>query len=261
MRLLILSTAMVLMSFIVACSSSPTGRKQLILYSDSQMNEMGVASFAQLKQETPPSKEAKYVNYVQCISRPMLIAAGEKPEKWEIQVFNDETPNAFALPGRKVGVHTGMIKLAQTPDQLAAVIGHEIGHVQARHGAERVSMNIAAGVGQQLSAIALQQNQMGQLATAAIGLTTQFGVLLPYSRKHESEADYIGLKIMAKAGFAPQESVKLWQVMAQLAGGQKPPEFMSTHPSDSTRIKELSKAMPSALAIYKPEARPNCKKP
>lgn len=258
MRLLSFSLLFLL---ITACASSPTGRHQLILFSDSQMNDMGAASFSQMQQQTPPSSDAKAVSYVQCISDALLVAAGEKPSKWEVKVFNDDTPNAFALPGNKIGVHTGMIKLAQTPDQLAAVIGHEIGHVQARHGAERVSMNAVTQTGQQLGAAILQGSETGQLTMAALGLGAQFGVLLPYSRKHESEADFIGLQLMAKAGFEPQESVKLWQVMAQYAGGQAPPEFMSTHPSDKTRIKELSDAMPKAMALYRPNLRPSCKKP
>src|SRR5690606_15446664 len=152
-------------------------------------------------------------------SNALLQVAGEKPDRWEVQVFNDETPNAFALPGNKIGVHTGMIKLATTADQLAAVIGHEIGHVQARHGAERVSMNVLAESGQQLTAIAMQDNENAQIALAAIGLGAQFGVILPYSRTHESEADYIGLELMAKAGFKPEEAVALWQNMAKAGGG------------------------------------------
>lgn len=247
--------------FISACSVSPTGRKQLILFPESQMNEMGVASFTELKQQNPPSQDKKMNDYVMCITLPLLAAAGEKASRWEVSVFNDDTPNAFALPGNKIGVHTGMIKLAQTPDQLAAVIGHEIGHVQAKHGAERVSMNVVTQTGQQLTEATLQNSQAGQLALAAIGMGAQFGLILPYSRKHESEADYIGLELMAKAGFNPEHSIQLWQVMAQYAGGNAPPEFMSTHPSDQTRIKQLSAAMPKALALYQPQNRPNCIKP
>lgn len=250
----------ILLAGLTACSSSPTGRHQLILFSDSQMNEMGVASFDQLKEDSPPSSDAKAMAYVQCLSTALLKAAGEKPGKWEVQVFNDDSPNAFALPGNKIGVHTGMIKLAATPDQLAAVIGHEIGHVQARHGAERVSMSTVAQTGQQLAAIGLQDNENAPLLMAAIGIGAQYGVLLPYSRTHESEADYIGLELMAKAGFDPQQSVALWQNMAQASGGSTP-EFLSTHPSDKTRIKQLSAAMPRALAVYQPQNNPGCVKP
>src|SRR5690554_1074986 len=246
---------------ISACSSSPTGRQQLILFPDSQMNEMGAASFTQIKQQTPPSTETAALRYVHCISDALLLAAGENPSHWEVQVFDDESPNAFALPGRKIGVHTGMFTVATNADQLAAVIGHEIGHVQARHGAERVSMNVLAETGQQLTAGVLQNNEAGQLTMAALGLATQFGVLLPYSRKHESEADYIGLELMAKAGFDPQQSVALWQNMARAAQGSAPPEFMSTHPSSDTRIRLLSEAMPKAQSLYQPNRKPDCIKP
>lgn len=251
---------LVLFLFISACSSSPTGRQQFILFPDSQMNEMGAASFSQIKQQTPPSKETATLRYVHCISDALLVAAGENPSQWEVQVFDDPTPNAFALPGRKIGVHTGMFSVAATPDQLAAVIGHEIGHVQARHGAERVSMNVLAESGQQLTAAVLQNSEAGQLTMAALGVATQFGVLLPYSRKHESEADYIGLELMAKAGFNPQQSVVLWQNMASAAQGSAPPEFMSTHPSSDTRIRLLSDAMPKAQSLYQPSRNPGCKK-
>jgi predicted Zn-dependent protease len=232
-----------------ACTSSPTGRNQLILIGESQMAQMGMASFAQMKEKSPPVKDAKSTAYVSCISNALLKAAGENPAAWEVQVFNDKSPNAFALPGKKIGVHTGMFTVAQTPAQLAAVIGHEIGHVQARHGAERVSLNMATQVGQQAAAVGLQDNKDGQLIMAAIGMGSQIGIMLPYSRTHESEADYIGLRLMAKAGFDPQESVQLWVNMSK-ANGSKPPEFMSTHPSGQTRIKKLSGNMPEANAIY-----------
>lgn len=247
-----------------ACQSSPTGRNQIILVSDNEMNRLGVASFAQMKQKTPPSSDIPSSEYVQCLSTPLLKAAGEAPNKWEVRVFEDPSPNAFALPGNKIGVHTGMIKLAQTPDQLAAVIGHEIGHVQARHGAERVSIGMASQAVQQIATIAVDGKEYGPAALAAIGLGAQYGVVLPYSRTHESEADYIGLKIMAKAGFNPEEAISLWRNMGK-AAGTRPPEFLSTHPSSQTRIQQLSAAMTEAKELYDVALRNKqitiCKKP
>ena len=234
---------------LVACTTSPTGRNQFIVVPDAQMNQMGVASFAEMKQKTPPSTDKKFLAYVNCISTALLKATGENPDDWEVQVFNDDSPNAFALPGKKIGVHTGMIKLAENQGQLAAVIGHEIGHVQARHGAERVSMNVSSQVVQQVAAIGLAENENSQAIMMALGLGAQYGVLLPYSRTHESEADYLGLIIMAHAGFDPVQSVELWKNMAK-SGGAKPPEFMSTHPSDKTRINELSTNMSRANKLY-----------
>lgn len=244
-----------------ACQTSPTGRSQIILIPDTEMSKLGAASFTQMKQQGTVVSQHPTLDYVKCLSEPLLIAAGENPNQWEIQVFEDDSPNAFALPGNKIGVHTGMIKLAQTPAQLAAVIGHEIGHVQAKHGAERVSLNMASQAAQQVAAIAVDGKEYGATAMAAIGLGAQYGVLLPYSRTHESEADYIGLKIMAKAGFNPEEAINLWKVMAQ-AGGQKPPEFMSTHPSNETRIKALSARLNEALKLYSgTTSNTNCRKP
>ncbi len=250
-------------ALLISCASSPTGRSQLILISDSQIAQMGIASFTQMKEQSPPVKDAAASTYVSCVSNALLKAAGENPVKWEVQVFNDKSPNAFALPGRKIGVHTGMFSVAQTPAQLAAVIGHEIGHVQAKHGAERVSLNMASQLSQQAAAISLQNNENSQLIMAAIGLGSQIGVMLPYSRTHESEADYIGLKLMAKAGFDPQDSIDLWINMSKASNGN-PPEFLSTHPSGKTRIQKLSANMPEANAIYQSvKAKglvPQCKK-
>lgn len=234
---------------VLSCSTSPTGRSQLIFVPDVEMEQIGVASFARMKQQSPPSADQKSIAYVNCVSRPLLQAAGENPQAWEIQVFRDDSPNAFALPGRKIGVHTGMIRLAANADQLAAVIGHEIGHVQARHGAERLSMTVSSQVIQQIAAVGLGSNENSQLIMTALGLGAQFGVLLPYSRTHESEADYIGLMLMAKAGFDPAQSVELWQNMARAGGGQVP-QFMSTHPSDLTRIRELGAKMGKANVAY-----------
>lgn len=255
---------LMVVSFLLSCSSSPTGRSQLLLIGDSQIAQMGTASFAQMKEKSPPIKDVAANSYVGCISNALLKSAGENPAAWEVQVFNDKTPNAFALPGRKIGVHTGMFAVAKTPAQLAAVIGHEIGHVQAKHGAERVSLNMASQMGQQAAAIGLQGNKDGQLIMAAIGLGSQIGVMLPYSRTHESEADYIGLVLMARAGFDPKESVQLWMNMAKAGGGSQP-EFLSTHPSGKTRIEKLNGNMPEATLIYQralaKSPAPQCKQP
>lgn len=256
--------SVIVISLLLSCSSSPTGRSQLLLIGDSQIAQMGIASFAQMKEKSPPVKDAVSTAYVTCISNALLKAAGENPAAWEVQVFNDKTPNAFALPGRKIGVHTGMFAVAKTQAQLAAVIGHEIGHVQAKHGAERVSLNMASQLGQQAAAIGLQGNKDSQLIMAAIGLGSQIGVMLPYSRTHESEADFIGLILMARAGFEPKESVQLWINMAA-AGGGNPPEFLSTHPSGKTRIEKLNSKMPEANVVFQRSLAkglaPQCKKP
>ncbi|MDZ4154345.1 M48 family metallopeptidase, partial [Methylicorpusculum sp.] len=180
-------------------------------------------------------------------------------------VFEDNSQNAFALPGNKIGVHTGLIDLVDNQDQLATVIGHEIGHVLAKHSNERMSQEFAVNQGMAaVQAIAAPQSALGQTAIGLLGAGAELGIILPYSRLHESEADVIGLDLMAKAGFDPQQSIQLWKKMSQASGGQGPAEFLSTHPAHGTRIEELQKRMPQALQ-YRQQAiamgkQPRCAK-
>ena len=254
MKLKFFTYRILLPLFLTACATSPQGRKQLVLLPSDQMNSMGSQAFADLKQKTPIERDAAVNAYVQCVAKP-LIAHANAGSNWEIVVFKDESANAFALPGGKVGVHTGMLKIATSQAQLAAVIGHEIGHVIAQHGNERVSETTVAQLG--LAGIGLamkEKNQNYDLIMGALGLGAQFGILLPHSRTQESEADVIGLELMAKAGFDPSHSVALWQNMAKASEGQ-PPEFMSTHPSHGTRIGNLQANIPKVMPTY--EAVPN----
>lgn len=261
-------TLVTLFVALTACAVSPTGRKQFIFMPESQMVVMGVQSFSQMRDETPPVKDAAINNYVQCVADAItrLPKVQENSADWEVVVFDAPEVNAFALPGGKIGVYKGLLGVAETPDQLAAVLGHEVGHVLAHHGNERVSQNFA--VGQTLSLLenwmAANNTANRQMVMSALGLGSQVGVLLPFSRLQESESDQIGLELMAQAGFDPRESVKLWQNMGK-NGSQQPPQFMSTHPSHGTRINELNEAMPQALALYQ-QARsagkqPACKAP
>lgn len=234
---------------LVACATSPMGRRQLLLQPAAQMDQMGLTAYQQLKQQTPLSTNQKQISYVTCISS-ALTATLEKQQNWEINLFEDPTANAFALPGGFMGVHTGLLNVATNQHQLAAVVGHEIGHVLAQHSNERVSIEMATSTGMQLlQALAGEQTAEKQLVFAALGIGTRFGVSMPFSRKHESEADLIGLEMMAKAGFDPRQAVTLWENM-QAAGGKAPPEFLSTHPSGDTRIRELNKHMEKAWPYY-----------
>lgn len=247
---------------ILSCATSPTGRNQLILLPDTQMDQLGIASYAQMKKKQPIETGGRANAYVTCVARAITNELTGKWAKvnWEVTVFKDDTPNAFALPGGKIGVHTGMFKAAKNQDQLAAVLGHEVGHVLARHSNERASTALATQTGLQVTSAMLEgSTAKRQAIMAALGVGAQYGVILPYSRVHESEADLIGLKLMAKAGFDPREAVKLWQNMEKI-GGSKPPEFLSTHPSGRTRIHDLEKAMPEAMALYR-EAQRKGKRP
>lgn len=256
MKFLILG---IVAAFLAACQTSPTGRKQLALVSDSQMDQMGTQAFTEMKAKQPIESNAAENRYVRCVANSITNVLPDKRE-WEVIVFKDDTANAFALPGGKIGVHTGLLKVAKNQDQLATVIGHEVAHVLAEHGKERVSEQMAAQGGLSIlgSVIGNPQDPRHGMLMGALGLGAQFGVLLPHGRNQESEADIMGLDFMAKAGFDPRQSVELWKNMAAAGGGQ-PPEFLSTHPSHGTRIKNLEEGIPSALdQRTKSGKHPNC---
>ena len=236
---------------LAACATSPLGRRQLTFMPDGQMNTMGAQAFDEMKSKTPRETNSRINAYVQCISDAVTRQAASWIEvpKWEVVVFRDPSANAFALPGGKIGVHTGILPVAKTQDQLAAIMGHEVGHVIARHGNERVSQALAVQSGLLIGQAVAGKDEKGQVILAALGLGAQFGILMPYGRQQESESDLIGLELMAKAGFDPRQSVELWRNMAAASGGQ-PPEFLSTHPSHETRIQGLQGAMNAALGHF-----------
>lgn len=236
---------------LLACATSPTGRKQLILLPESQMSTLGAQAFQEMQRTQSVEKNQVLNEYVQCVSRPILAVSGSSipAEKWEILVFQDASANAFALPGGKIGVHTGLLKVAVNADQLATVIGHEIGHVLARHGNERVSEGLLAQGGQAALGALLKKKEGRAEIFALLGLGVQFGILLPHSRTQESEADEMGLRLMAKAGFDPAQSIDLWKNMAKSSGGQ-PPEFLSTHPSHDSRIADLTRLQQDVRPLY-----------
>jgi predicted Zn-dependent protease len=175
--------------------------------------------------------------------------------QWEVTIIKDDkTANAFALPGGKMAVYTGIFPMAKTEAGLAAVMGHEVVHALARHGAERMSQGQLTNTVLQVAGAAIGLSGgnplLGQATMAALGAGAQVGVLLPFSRKHESEADYVGILLAADAGYDPRESVALWERMGHASGGGGQSEFLSTHPSHDTRIEQLKEWMPEAMAIY-----------
>ncbi|HDN27356.1 MAG TPA: M48 family peptidase [Thioploca sp.] len=249
---------------LVSCGTSSLGRKQLILMPAEQMDAMGNEAFKQIKQQTPTEASDGVNRYVTCVAN-AILKVSDSPMQWEIVIFRDDTANAFALPGGKVGVHTGLLDVAENQHQLAAVVGHEIAHVLENHSNERVSQEFAVQQGLGLAqALGNPQSQTGQMLMGLLGLGVQVGITLPYSREHESEADEKGLYLMAKAGFDPRESVKLWQNMSQ-SGGEQPLEFFSTHPSHETRMVRLNQAMDRAMKLYQQAQasgkKPHCKSP
>jgi predicted Zn-dependent protease len=244
--------AVTLITVVVAgCATSPLGRSQLIFFPEAEMAQMGATAFSDLKKQESLSKDGKTNRYVQCVADHVIRAMpGGDPSQWEVRVFDGDDVNAFALPGRKIGVYRGLLKVAENQHQLAAVIGHEIAHVTAKHANERVSTTYVTQTGLEVVQIASGASSYAkQQLFGLLGLGAQVGVLLPFNRKQESEADLIGLDYMANAGFDPRESVALWRNMAKV-GGDRPPDFLSTHPSGNRRIEELEARMSSALNLY-----------
>ena len=232
---------------LASCATSPTGRSQFIYMPDTQVDQMGLQAFDSMKSKNPVSRNPGYNQFAQCVATAITQQTGGR---WEVVVFEDESLNAFALPGNKIGVHTGLINLVDNADQLAAVIGHEVGHVLSRHSNERLSQETAVSTGlSMVQAVTQPQTALGQTALGLLGVGAQYGVILPYSRIHETEADTIGLDLMAKAGFDPRQSITLWLKMDRASQGGQPIEFMSTHPSHASRIDSLQQGMNRALQI------------
>lgn len=241
---LVLATAL-----LAACATSPLGRQQFLLLPASEMDQMGASAFTQMKQQQTTVTGTSRSQYVTCVAH-AITGVANTGQTWDVTLFKDDQANAFALPGGKIGVYTGLLKVAKTQDQLAAVLGHEVGHVLARHANERMSLQYATQTGAQLiAAIAGGDSGRKQTIMGLLGVGAQYGVTLPFSRKQEAEADLIGLQLMAKAGFDPRQSILLWENMSAAGGGQ-PPEFLSTHPSNASRISDLQAHMPQAQKLY-----------
>ncbi len=257
-----------ILSTLSACSTSSTGRNQVSLYSDAELNRMGVTSFEKMKKEIPISHDKAINDFVHCVADAITanVPKSAHQGEWEVVVFDSVQVNAFALPGGKIGVYTGILEVTDNQDQLAAIIGHEVGHVLEHHSNERLSANKLSNVGLIVAAIALGANDVDNkgLWVAGLGIGVQYGVIMPYSRSHESEADIVGQDLMARSGFSPQASVQLWRSMSML-NKDAPPEFMSTHPSNETRIKQLNAhlvvSQPYYLAKKSSNNLPKCVKP
>ncbi len=251
-----------LIVFATACTTVPhTGRSALHLVPESELESQAALQFNQLKQETPISTDPTYNAMLRRVGERIAdVAAPDMPTAnpdWEFVVFDDDSQlNAFAMPGGKVAVYTGIFRIAKTDDDLAVVVGHEIAHVVARHGNERVSQQIAAGVIGAGLAVGTHDMDSGERAAilAAYGAGASLGVLLPYSRTHETEADRIGLIYSAKAGYNPMAAIEFWELMEAESSGGAPPEFLSTHPAGTTRINNIKRQLPEVMPLYR-EAR------
>lgn len=233
----------------MACATAPvTGRKQLRLLPESQMNTMGVQAYSEMLSKEKISSDKRLTDMVVRVGNRIAAASG-KDYKWEFKLIDDpKTLNAFCLPGGKVAVYTGILPIAKNEAGLAAIMGHEVAHAVLQHGNERVSQGVLAQAGLTLAAVSMKDNKYRNLIVGGLGVGTQFGVMLPFSRKHETEADVVGAEYMAKAGYDPRESVEVWKRMA--AQGGKMPEVLSTHPDPLRRAKELEQLQGKLQPIY-----------
>ncbi len=234
-----------------------TGRRQLLIYPEGQEIAMGLQAYGDVVDKTPASTNAQYSALVAQVGHRIAAAAGRNDFEWEFRTLQSDEQNAFCLPGGKVAVYEGIMPVCQNEAGLAVVMGHEIAHALARHGGERMSHNAAVQRLQQVAAMVTQtQDQVKkEMLMKAYGMATQYGVLLPYSRKHESEADEIGITLMAQAGYDPSEAPLFWKRFGAAGAGEKPPEFLSTHPSDERRSSDLQALLPKAQNVYQQAAQ------
>lgn len=261
----VLATILPPILIFIACAKVPvTGRQQLSLIPASNMFKMSYSEYDKFLKETPLSKNKEQTAMVKRVGHRIEKAVEEffamkgmkdhlKGYKWEFNLFESNVTNAWCMPGGKVAVYEGLMKVARDETGLAVVMGHEIAHAIAEHGNERMSQQMLANFGGIALTVAMKDKpkETQMLWTTVYGVGVQFGAILPYSRLHESEADHLGLIFMAMAGYDPRKAVEFWERMAAEAKGKKPPEFLSTHPSDKTRIRQIKKLLPEAMRYYR----------
>lgn len=258
---IILGVSLLLMQ----CATVPiTGRKQLVIMPESEMVQMSLTSYNDFLKGNKLSTDVAATRRVKEVGQRIAAAVETylksqgmesliKDYQWEFNLVQSKEVNAWCMPGGKVVVYEGILPVCQNNDGLAVVMGHEIAHAIARHGNERMSQQMIVQAGSAAAAYALKEKpeQTQALLGAAIGLGANYGIMLPFSRKHELEADRLGLIFMIIAGYNPEEAIPFWTRMASMGSGQKPPEFMSTHPSDAHRIEQLKALMPEVLKYKK----------
>lgn len=247
------SLTLVALIALSGCVTNPeTGKKSFILISEREEMQLGEQAYQQVLSQNHLSNQKSWNQVLQRVGK-RISEAAHKPEfKWEFKLIDSPEKNAFCLPGGKVAVYTGIIPILKNEAGLAAVIGHEVAHATLRHGGQRLTANL----GTELGVLVLGQiltgkdNHNRQLILAALGIGAQVGVILPFSRSNEAEADEIGLRYMARAGYDPDEAPLVWERFGA-AENSNPPEFLSTHPSSKSRQEELKKQVPSVLPLYK----------
>jgi len=255
------------MFLLASCSTvALTGRSQLNLVPDSEMLSVSTQQYDQFMKENKLSSDAQQTARVKRVGARIQKAVEDYARQhdrasdlagyaWDFNLVESKQVNAWCMPGGKVVFYTGIMPVCQDDNGVAVVMGHEVAHAVAKHGAERMSENLLVQMGGAALGAALQSKpqETQQLWMSAFGAGAQYGLMMPFGRTQESEADHLGLIFMAMAGYDPHHAVTFWQRMAKASGGQAPPEFMSTHPSDEHRIQKIQEELPEALKYYKPK--------
>jgi predicted Zn-dependent protease len=243
-------TGMLILS---GCQNAPmTHRKQVIVMSEKKENAIGMAAYQEVLKSEPLTENQRAREMVQRVGQRIADVANRPDFDWEFNVIESDTQNAFCLPGGKVAVYTGILPVCENEAGLAVVMSHEVAHAIARHGGERMTFQTAQNLGKSAVGYVMktQEEQQQKIVLAAYGAASQYGVILPYSRKHELEADHIGIMLMARAGYDPSEAPRFWERFAGIKQGAAPMEFLSTHPSDAHRSSALRELLPEAMKSY-----------
>jgi len=250
--------ALGILLLIVACATNPfTGKKTLALVPNSQIFPSSFAQYNQFLSENKVVKDTKNADMITRVGQRIAVAAERwmtangqegylKDYKWEYNLVEDKTVNAWCMPGGKIVFYTGILPIAENETAIAAIMGHEVAHALANHGQQRMSAGMLQQLGAVAGNVAIQDEEKRNMFNQAYGVGSTVGVMLPFSRSHETEADKIGLYLMAVAGYNPDEAAELWKRMKANSGGQAPPEFLSTHPSNDSRIANLQALAPKA---------------
>lgn len=253
MLVLSLTAALTVTLFTIGCQTAPvTQRRQLLMISQDKENAMGLTAYQEVLQSEPVTKNTAATELVRKVGQ-RIAAVAQRPDfDWEFNVIEASTQNAFCLPGGKVAVYTGILPICETEAGLAVVMSHEIGHAIARHGGERMSLQTVQNTAKDALKYVMRDTKdtTQQIVLTAYGAGSQYGAILPYSRKHELEADHIGLMLMAKAGYDPSAAPGFWDRFASQKEGAAPMEFLSTHPSDARRSAALRELLPEAMNLY-----------
>ncbi|MFI5402497.1 MAG: M48 family metallopeptidase [Planctomycetota bacterium] len=252
-RLHLLSLALPLL--LVTCKTNPTtGRSQLLLFSDKEMSQMGSQAYVEMTGPASGAKvvtDPKYAAPLQEVGKALAAVANRPDYQWEFKLIDDpQTVNAWCLPGGKIAFYTAIYPILVDTNGMAIVMGHEIMHAILEHGNERMSQSLTTQAVMTAAAVGFSNSKNGEYVVAALGAGATIGYLLPYSRKHESEADKQGLYLAAKAGYDPEAAIGIWERMAKMSEGKRPPEFLSTHPDPLARIENMKKWMPKAKEYY-----------